>query len=91
MSRMANYRSKTKKYCNIDKHFIEKVNHSIEDFYIQIIVQLENVPRDKHQARKRRKQFEGYWQIILCTLDPHGLNSINPHIHKFNPSPYIDR
>ena len=39
MSRMANYRSKTKKSCNIDKHFIEEINHSIEDFYIQIIVQ----------------------------------------------------
>ena len=61
----------------IDKHFIEETNHSTEDFDIQIIAQLENVPRDKSQARKRRKQFEGYWQITLYTLAPYGLNSIN--------------
>ena len=77
---MANYRSciKNKRIsCNIDKHFIEASDHIIEDFDVQIIVQLENVPRDKDQARKRRKQFEGYWQIKLCTLAPYGLNSIN--------------
>ena len=49
-------------FCNIDKHFIEETNHSIEEFDVQIIIQLENVPRDKYQARKH---FEGYW---------HGLN-----------------
>ena len=58
----------------MDKHFIAETNHSIEDFDVQIIVQLENVPHDKYQARK---QFEGYWQITLCTLVPYGLNSIN--------------
>ena len=63
--------------CNIDKHFSEETNHSIEDFDVQIIVQLENIPRDKYQARKRKKQFERYWQITLCTLAPYGLNSIN--------------
>ena len=42
-----------------------------------MIVQLENVPCNKDQARKCRKQFEGYWQITLCTLAPYGLNSIN--------------
>ena len=46
--------------CNIDKHFTEETNHSIEDFDVQIIVQLENVPRDKGQARKLRKRFKGY-------------------------------
>ena len=79
-SRMANYRScikNEKVSCNIDKHFIEEDNHSLEDFDVQIIVQLENVPCNKDQARKRRKQFEGYWQITLCTLAPYGLNSIN--------------
>ena len=62
-SRMANYRSciKNKKLsCNIDKHFIEEDNHSLEDFDVQIIVQLENVPCNKDQATKHRKQFEGY-------------------------------
>ena len=79
-SRMTNYRSciKNKKIsCNIGKHFIEEKNDSIEDFDVQIIVQLENVSRDKDQTRKRRRQFEGYWQITLCTLAPYGLNSIN--------------
>ena len=77
---MANYRSciKNKKIsCNVDKNFIEETNHSTEDFDVQIIVQLENVPRDKDQAGKCRKQFEEYWQITLCTLAPYGLNSIN--------------
>ena len=39
--------SKTKNTCNIDKHFIEETNHSREDFDVLLIVQLENVPRDK--------------------------------------------
>ena len=76
---MANYRSCTKNKklsCNIDKHFIEEKKHSIEDFDVQIIFQLEKVPRDTDQTRKRRKQFEGYWQISLCTLAPYGINSI---------------
>ena len=77
---MANYRScinNKKRSCNIDKHFIEEENHSLDDFDVQIIVQLENVSNNKDQARKRRKQFEGYWQITLCMLGPYGLNSIN--------------
>ena len=77
---MANYRSginNKKISCNIDKHFTEEENHPLDDFDVQIIVQLENVPNSKDQARKRRKQFEGYWQITLCTLAPYGLNSIN--------------
>ena len=61
----------------MDKHFIEETNHLIEDFDVQIIVQLENVPCDKGQARKCRKQFEGYQQTILCTLAPCELDSIN--------------
>ena len=77
---MANYRScinNKKRSCNIDKHSIEEENHSLDDFDVQIIVQLENVSNNKDQAKKRRKQFEGYSQITLCTLAPYGLNSIN--------------
>ena len=77
---MVNYRSgiKNKKiYCNTDKHFIEETKHSTEDFDVQIIFQLESIPRDKDQDRKHRKQFEGYWQIILCMLAWYGLSSIN--------------
>ena len=77
---MGNYRScinNKKRSCNVEKHFIEEENHSLHDFVVQIIVQLENVPNNKDQARRRRKQFEGYWQITLWTLAPYGLNSIN--------------
>ena len=42
----------------MNKHFTEETNQSIEDFDVQIIVQLENISRDKDQARKRRKQFQ---------------------------------
>ena len=63
--------------CNIDKNFIEETNHLKEEFDVQIIVQLENVPRDTDQTRKRRKQFEGYCQIKLSTLASYGLNPIN--------------
>ena len=66
--------SKIKKISsNIDKNFIEETNHLREDFDVQIIVQLENVPCDKDQARKRRKQFERYSQINLRTLAPYRL------------------
>ena len=41
-------------------------------FYVSGMIKLGN-----DQARKRRKQLEGYWQITLCTLAPYGLNSIN--------------
>ena len=49
-SRIENCRSciKNKKIsCNINKQFIKETNHAIEDFDVQIIFQLENVPRDK--------------------------------------------
>ena len=59
---MTNYRSKIKKItCNIDKHFTEETNHSIEDFDAQIIVQLDNVPRDKDQAIKTQKTG---WMVL---------------------------
>ena len=45
----------TWKKSNRDEHFLEEANHSIEDFDVQITVQLDNIPRVKDQARKRRK------------------------------------
>ena len=62
--------------CNTDKHFREDTNQSIENFDVQIPVQLEKVPCDKNQSRKRRKQFEGYCQKPLCTLALYGFNAI---------------
>ena len=78
--RMANYRScirNGKISCNVDKHFVETDDHSVEDFDVQIICMLVNPPKNKKELRIRLKQFEGYWQVKLCTLIPHGLNSIN--------------
>ena len=47
-SKITDLASKAKKIsCNIDKQFIKETNHAIEDFAVQIIFQLENVPRDK--------------------------------------------
>ena len=59
-SQIIDLASKIKKCLVIQINTIEETNHSIEDFDVQIIVQLENVPRDKDQARKRRKLFKGY-------------------------------
>ena len=42
-----------------------------------MIVQLENAPRNKDQARKCRKQFEWHWHITLCMPVLYGLNSVN--------------
>ena len=78
--RNANYRSNIRNKritCNIERHFVESEDHNLEHFQIQIIVQLENPPRGVIKRRKRLKQFEGYWQINLCTLYPYGMNSIN--------------
>ena len=64
--RTSNYRScinNGRITCNIDRHFVEGEDHSIADFDIQIICQLENPPRNKKSRRIRLKQFEGYWQI----------------------------
>ena len=78
--RMANYRSCIRNdriTCNIDKHFVNTEGHTLDDFDVQIICTLENPPRNKKDLTIRLKQFEGYWQIKLCTLLPYGLNSIN--------------
>ena len=43
--------------CNMEKHFTEELNHSEEDFDVQIFVQLESVPCQKYQTRKPPKKF----------------------------------
>ena len=78
--RMANYRSCIRNgriSCNVDRHFVETAEHSLDDFDVQIICMLEKPPRGRRDLRIRLKQFEGYWQIKLCTLKPYGMNSIN--------------
>lgn len=70
--------------CGIVNHFIDK--HSQEWtsnykennlFQITGIVKVKNVPSNKKARKKRLEEFEGYWQVKLCTVNPHGLNEIN--------------
>ena len=65
-SRMANYRScikNNKNPCNLDKHFIEETNYSIGDFNVQIIVQLENFPRDKIKPEDAQNSLKGIGKL----------------------------
>ena len=41
------------------------------------IVKLTNPPRDNEERKFRLWQFEGYWQVKLGTVHPHGLNDVN--------------
>ena len=78
-ARVSNYIShifKRKRTCGIVKHFMETGGHSVNDFRIMAIVQLENPPRSKADLKKRLIEFEGYWQIKLQTIEPYGMNTI---------------
>ena len=55
---------------------METGGHSVNDFRIMGIVQLENPPRSKADLKKRLIEFEGYWQIKLQTIEPYGMNTI---------------
>ena len=57
-------------------HFMETVGHSINDFRIMGIVQLENPPRSKTDLKERLIEFEDYWQIKLQAIEPYGMNTI---------------
>ena len=59
------------------KHFYKTRDHSVQDFRITGIVQLENPPKTPKALKARLIEFEGYWQVKLQTLEPYGLNSIN--------------
>ena len=63
-ARVYNYIShilKRKQTCGIVKHFMETIGHSVSDFSIMGIVQLENPPRPKADLKKRLTEFESYW------------------------------
>ena len=78
-ARVSNYIShilKRKQTCGIVKHFMETGGHSVNDFRIMDIVQLENPPRSKADLKKRLIEFEGYWQIKLQTMEPYGMNTV---------------
>ena len=87
-TRMGNYKSvitnKKRGKCCIEHHFVNLPDHSFKDFKVQIIVQLENTSINRKQAFKRLREFEGYWQVELCTIEPQGMNSIDEfHRNRF--------
>ena len=82
-TRMGNYKTNiTKKRgsCGIENHFKE-CGHSFADFKVQIIAQVENVSTNRKAAFKRLREFEGYWQMELCTMEPTGMNT-NDEFHR---------
>ena len=85
--RISNYKSNIlakKATCGIEEHFLIE-GHTYEDFAIQLIAQVENVPINRKAAFKRLRRFEGYWQMELCTIRPNGMNTINEyHRNKFS-------
>ena len=87
-TRMGNYKSvitnKKRGKCGIEHHFVSLPDHSFKDFKVQIIVQLENTSINRKTAFKRVWEFEGYWQVELCTIEPQGMNSIDEfHRNRF--------
>ena len=70
--------------CSIGNHFIDhhmdewKGNYKDNNlFQITGITILTNLPSNEQLKSKRLEEFEGYWQVKLATIHPHGLNSIN--------------
>ena len=84
-SRISNYIShicKKEPTCSTVKHFYEAPDHSVQDFRIMGIVQLENPPKQPKALKARLIEFEGYWKVKLQTLEPYGLNSINEFLEQ---------
>ena len=46
-------------------------------FSVMGTVQLENPPKNKNAKVKMLKEFEGYWQVKVRTIKPHGMNDVN--------------
>ena len=79
--RLSNYYSHIKqkrRTCSSVNHFTDKHANNWKDVLrIMGIVKLTNSPKDKEERKFRLWQFEGYWQVKLGTVHPHGLNDIN--------------
>ena len=67
---------KKKPTCGIVKHFLLKEGHSVWDFEIMGIIQLENPPKSKEAIKAKLKESEAYWQLRLKTIEPFGMNLI---------------
>ena len=87
-TQMGSYKSvttnKKRGKCGIEHQFVSLLDHSLNDFKVQTIVQLENTSINRKAAFKRLREFEGYWQVELCTIEPRGMNSIDEfHRNRF--------
>ena len=77
--RLSNYKTdlnRKRKTCKISKHFVEQPQQWT-NFLFKPIVKILTIPRQKKERRLKLKIFEGLLQVKLCTLEPHGMNSIN--------------
>ena len=80
--RISNYITQIEKKieaCCTNKHFCQIEEHSLEDFSIMGTVKLENPPEDPKALDLCLREFEGYWQVRLNTLEPYGMNSRNEY------------
>ena len=68
---------KEKDTCEIVEHFLKLEDHSLWDFSIMGIVQIEPPPRNREKLKQRLREFGGYWHVNLNTIKPFGMNSIN--------------
>ena len=68
---------KEKDTCEIVEHFLKLEDHSLWDFSIMGIVQIEKPPKNREKLKQRLREFEGYWQVNLNTIKLFGMNSIN--------------
>ena len=53
-----------------------KEGHSVWDFEIMGIIQLENPPKGKEAIKAKLKESEAYWPLRLKTIEPFGMNLI---------------
>jgi hypothetical protein len=86
-SRISNYKStilnRRQGKCGIDHHFLQE-DHTWDDFQIQVIAKMTKEPNNKRQEKEaytRLRQFEGYWQTQLVTMEPFGMNEID-ELHR---------
>ena len=63
---------KEKDTCERVEHFLNLEGHSLWDFSIMGIVQIENPPRNREKLKQSLREFEGYWQVNLNTIKPFG-------------------
>ena len=83
--RTSNYIShihKKKPTCGIVKHFLLKEGHSVWDFEIMGIIQLEKPPKSREAIKAKLKESEACWQLRLKTIEPFVMNLICEHLES---------